>query len=107
MFDVKKVDAAIEHIAENICSIDIQSYGDVDNVGTMTTALAELIKARARIVESEHYIASSKSIIKREPTHQLVKELLKREGVEHKKVEPYAEGQITANGPAILIKVID
>ena len=41
------------------------------------------------------------------PTCQLVEELLKREGVEHKKVEPYADCQITANGPAILIKVID
>lgn len=41
------------------------------------------------------------------PTCKLVEELLKREGVEHKIVEPYADCQITANGPAILIKVID
>lgn len=41
------------------------------------------------------------------PTSDLVNELIKREGVEYKKVEPYADKSISANGPAILIKVID
>lgn len=40
-------------------------------------------------------------------TKELVEELLKREGVEYKKVEPYADATISTNGPAILIKVID
>ncbi len=53
MFDVKKVDAAIEYIAKNICAIDLKSYGDVENVKTMTTALAEFIKARAELDHSE------------------------------------------------------
>lgn len=41
------------------------------------------------------------------PTCKLVEELIEREGVEYKKVEPYADCQMKANGPAILIKVID
>lgn len=41
------------------------------------------------------------------PTKSLVEELLKREGVEHKKVAPYIKFQTTVYGPAILIMVID
>ncbi len=33
--------------------------------------------------------------------------MLKREGVDYKKVEPYADEVISANGSAILIKVMD
>ncbi len=51
MFDASKVDEAVEHIAESICLIDIKSMADVDNIGTMTTALAELIKARAVVLD--------------------------------------------------------
>lgn len=45
--------------------------------------------------------------IEKYSTKELVEELLKREGVDYKKVEPYADEVISANGPAILIKVID
>ena len=45
--------------------------------------------------------------IEKYSTKELVEELLKREGVDYKKVKPYADGEISANGPAILIKVID
>ena len=45
--------------------------------------------------------------IEKYSTKELVEELLKREGVNYKKVEPYADEVISANGPAILIKVID
>lgn len=48
-----------------------------------------------------------KKVIQQISTKELVGELLKREGVEHKKVEPYTDAEISANGPAILIKVID
>lgn len=48
-----------------------------------------------------------KKVIQQISTKELVGELLKREGVEHKKVEPYTDAAISANGPAILIKVID
>lgn len=40
-------------------------------------------------------------------TRDIVNELLKREGVESKIIEPYADDSISANGPAILINVID
>lgn len=46
-------------------------------------------------------------ILKNAPTKVLVDELLKREGVEHKTIAPYTDETIVANGPAILIKVID
>ena len=40
-------------------------------------------------------------------TRDIVNELLKREGVESKIIEPFTDDSISANGPAILIKVID
>lgn len=40
-------------------------------------------------------------------TKELVKELKSREGVETTVVEPYAEKVIKANGPAIVVVVID
>lgn len=49
MFDVKKVDAAIENIAERLSSLDLGTFEEFDVASKMTTALAELIKARAVI----------------------------------------------------------
>ena len=53
MFDVKKVDAAIEHIAEKLSSHDLDTFEKFDAASKMTTALAELIKARAELDNSE------------------------------------------------------
>lgn len=41
------------------------------------------------------------------PTCQLVEELKKREGVETIIEEPYEDIMVIANGPAIILKVID
>lgn len=41
------------------------------------------------------------------PTCQLVEELKKREGVETIIAEPYEDIMVIANGPAIILKVID
>lgn len=48
-----------------------------------------------------------KSSVKNATTKELVDELVEREGVKYKKVDPYVDEVISANGPAILIKVID
>jgi len=40
-------------------------------------------------------------------TKALVEEIMQREGVEYKIAEPYTDESISANGPAILLKVID
>ena len=48
MFDVSKVDSAIERIADGICESDTKN--DIEEMhinAEMATALAELIKARA------------------------------------------------------------
>ncbi len=48
MFDVKKVDAAIERIADSVCKNNAGcSFEEMKIDVQMTTALAELIKARA------------------------------------------------------------
>lgn len=41
------------------------------------------------------------------PTADLVEELIHREGVEATYAEPYEEVTVSANGPAILLTVID
>lgn len=41
------------------------------------------------------------------PTCELVKELKTREGVEIMIAEPYENITVTANGPAIILKIID
>jgi len=43
----------------------------------------------------------------RYPTEELVKELSKREGVETTIAEPYEDVEVTINGPAIVLVVID
>ena len=54
MFDVKKVDAAIERIADRICENNAGcSFEEIQIDVQMTTALAELIKARAELDNSE------------------------------------------------------
>lgn len=53
MFDVKKVDAAIENISEKLSSLDLDTFEEFDVASKMTTALAELIKARAELDHSE------------------------------------------------------
>lgn len=40
-------------------------------------------------------------------THELVEELKKREGVKIKYAEPYQETNISVNGPAVILIVID
>lgn len=40
-------------------------------------------------------------------THELVKELACREGVEKTIAEPYQDVQVKVNGPAIVLVVID
>ncbi len=45
--------------------------------------------------------------IKSIPTSVLVEELKTREGVETTIAEPYEEVTVSANGPAIILKVID
>lgn len=40
-------------------------------------------------------------------TKELVAELMTREGVETTTAEPYEDVTITANGPAIILKIID
>ena len=40
-------------------------------------------------------------------TCELVEELLKREGVEENWVEPYEKKDITVDGPAIVLVIID
>lgn len=41
------------------------------------------------------------------PTYKLVEELKTREGVETTIAEPYEDITVTANGPAIILKIID
>ena len=41
------------------------------------------------------------------PTCKLVEELKTREGVETMIAEPYEDITVTANGPAIILKIID
>lgn len=45
--------------------------------------------------------------LKNIPTCELVEELKTREGVETTIAEPYEDITVTANGPAIILKVID
>lgn len=54
MFDLKKVDAAIERIADRICKNNTGcSFEEMQIDVQMTTALAELTKARAELDHSE------------------------------------------------------
>ena len=54
MFDVKKVDAAIERISDRVCKNNAGcSFEEMQIDVQMTTALAELIKARAELDNSE------------------------------------------------------
>ncbi len=54
MFDVKKVDAAIERIADSVCKNNAGcSFEEMKIDVQMTTALAELIKVRAELDNSE------------------------------------------------------
>jgi hypothetical protein len=41
------------------------------------------------------------------PTCELVDELMKREGVETKMVEPHVDHAVSVNGPAIVLIVTD
>ena len=45
--------------------------------------------------------------LKKIPTKFLVDELIKREGVETTIAEPYKDIEVKANGPAIVLVVID
>lgn len=45
--------------------------------------------------------------IKKISTKELVEELLNRDGVSYERAEPYTNVTMSANGPAILIKVMD
>lgn len=47
MFDVKKVDAAIENISEKLSSLEFNALEELDIAPKMTAALAELIEARS------------------------------------------------------------
>lgn len=55
MFDISKVDSAIEHIAETICATDIKDVYDVRpmQLAEMTNALAALISARANAIKEQ------------------------------------------------------
>lgn len=55
MFDISKVDSAIEKIADEICKNDtVNGIEEMRINAEMTTALAELINARA-VLEKEEY----------------------------------------------------
>lgn len=45
--------------------------------------------------------------LERYTTKELVEELMTREGVEQKTVEPYEDYKVSVNGPAIVLVVID
>lgn len=84
----RQIDGVINHICETVKN----EYVPVNLLPPMTHGLAALITAR------------SKDSFK---TCELVEELKKREGVEEITVEPYATKQITVDGPAVILKIID
>ena len=47
MFDINKVDEAINRLADSICNSKERDFEDVSANAEKTTALAELLKARA------------------------------------------------------------
>ena len=49
----------------------------------------------------------SKNTLQQIPTANLVQELSKREGVEKVTLEPYQDGGIEVNGPAVILVVVD
>ena len=46
MFDINKIDEAINRLADSICDSKEKDYDDVSGNAQKTTALAELLKAR-------------------------------------------------------------
>lgn len=64
MFDVKKVDAVIERIADRICENNAGcSFEEMQIDVQMTTALAELIKARAELDYSKKDDVAESAVI--------------------------------------------
>lgn len=65
----------------------------------------KLFELKLQVAKEVHALAC-KSVYKM-PTSELVEELMKREGVETTIAEPYEDVVVAANGPAIILKVID
>ncbi len=57
--------------------------------------------------DSGNYVLQAQDYVHLASTKDLVSELITREGVEYKFIDPYRGGSIYVEGPAILIAVID